>query len=132
MLTALALLALTASDGAVSYFAAFEGLPDAAATDAGWLEPICKVADGRIPAPEGGWLHLGPGCFLPTPACLEKGKRAADLETELEQLRGAPHDFSFRELFKAAWVGFGLGAVSALFGLGFACWSVTGSVICRR
>lgn len=99
---------------------------------AGWLDPVCPIEEGGGLGLDGGWSWLGPGCFLPATACLEKGKRGAALEAELAELRGAPHDFGFRELLKAAWVGFGLGALSAIFGVGFLCWSFTGSVICRK
>lgn len=130
-LAALAAVALAASDGGVEFYSAFEGRPGDAGVTAGWLEPVCAVEEGGGLGLDGGWSWLGPGCFLPASACLEKGKRGAALEAELAELRGAPHDFSFRELLKAAWVGYALGALSAIAGIGALCWAVTGSPLCR-
>lgn len=126
-----ALLALAHQDGGATFYDAFEGLPGDAGVSAGWLEPALKVEAGGGLEADGGWTWLGPGCFLPSAACLEKGKAGAELEAEVKELRGRPHDFGFSELVKAGWVGFGLGILTGLIGVGFLCWAVTGSVICR-
>jgi hypothetical protein len=83
-------------------------------------------------SPDAGWSVVGPGCWLPVASCLEKGKAVADLQAENEQLKGVPHDFSFADLHKAAWVGFALGALTAVVGIGIVCRETTGSVICQR
>jgi hypothetical protein len=132
MLALVAAVALAQADGAVGFYEDVQGLVFGPADGGVFGADGLKLADARGVEPEAGWVELGPGCFASTAVCIEKGKRAADREAELEQLRGAPHDFSFGEVFKAAWVGFGLGALSALVGIGTACWALTGSVICQR
>jgi hypothetical protein len=75
------------------------------------------------------WVELGPSCVLPVAECLTKGKKVEDLLAQNAELKRKPP--GLQPVFIAAWVGFGLGILSAVFGIGAGCWALTGNVLCR-
>lgn len=118
------------TEAPVAWFGAFEASPgDAGVPDAGWLEPKLSVASGVGALSDGGLVQVGPGCFVPSAACLSKGQRAASMEAQLKEYELNPP--GFRQLFVTGWVGFALGALTALVALAVGCWSFTGNLICR-
>jgi hypothetical protein len=98
--------------------------------DAGSDLPKAVYAErASLLLPGGGTLEQGEGCFLPAARCTATGKELERLRAENAELRREPD--GLLPLFKAALVGFGAGILTTAFGIGWACWAFTGSVICR-
>jgi len=95
------------------------------------LPTVLYAEQSQLLVPDAGWVEAGPGCFLVEPRCISLGKNVAALQAENAVLRGQPHDFSFGDLWKSAWVGYALGVLSTFLAIGAGCWALTHSVICR-
>ena len=135
-MTALALLAVLAQvDG---------GTPDTIFVDAAQLlegdagvpraelerlDPSTRQGSAAFGVLGGRWVELGPGCWLPAAQCMTKGAKIEQLLAENAELRRKPP--GLQPIVVAAWVGFALGIVSSVVGIGVACQLVTGNVLCR-
>jgi hypothetical protein len=97
------------------------------------LDPSTRQGAAALGLEPGGgaprWVELGPSCVLPVVECLTKGKKVEGLLAENAELRRKPP--GLQPVFIAAWVGFGLGILSAVFGIGAVCWAITGNLLCR-
>lgn len=98
------------------------------------LDPSTRQATAAFglvkpPAGPARWVELGAGCWLPLPACMTKGKKVEQLLAENEELKRRPT--GLEPLFRAAWVGFAAGALTAVLAIGGVCQVVTGNVLCR-
>lgn len=131
-LLALLLLAQTIDAGPVRFLERAELHPGDAGVpvlEVSRLDPATIQADAARGASDGGWVDVGPGCYLPVARCMVAGARVEQLEAENAELRRAPP--GLKPVVTAAWVGFALGVVSAVVGIGGACWAATGNVLCR-
>ena len=130
----LALLLLTQADaGAVRFLEAatlHAGDAGVKVLELERLDPAALQADAaRGLVSDAGWVDVGPGCYLPVARCMVAGARVEQLAAENAELRRAPP--GLKPVITAAWVGFALGAVAAVVGIGGACWAATGNLLCR-